>query len=200
MSMREQIVSAAERVIREQGLARCTTKEIAEAAHCSEGAIYRHFRSKEDLFVTVLAERLPGLLPVLRTLPETVTDGAEVRATLLNVAQEAMAFFRESMAMLLSVFAEPKLLDRHRAWMQEHNAGPQHATELLADYLRAGQRAGCVGTDADPHAAAQLLLGSCYLSAYSALLAGGTTAYDDQRGAESTVRVLWQGIMPSTAR
>lgn len=200
MSMRDEIVQAAERVIRDLGLARCTTREIAEAAQCSEGTIYRHFRSKEDLFLAVLAERLPGLLPFLRTLPESVGDEPEVRATLQRVAEEALAFYRESMPMLLSVFAEPKLLGRHREYMRTHNVGPHRAGELLADYLRAAQRAGVVSPDADPVAGAQLLLGACYLAAFGGTFATETDAEEDRRAAESFVAFLWQTLVPSGER
>ena len=58
-------MEAAERVMRERGLARSTTKEIAREAGFSEGALYKHFESKEDLFVHVLAERLPPFVDVL---------------------------------------------------------------------------------------------------------------------------------------
>ncbi|MFE2108582.1 TetR/AcrR family transcriptional regulator [Kitasatospora sp. NPDC059463] len=197
MSMREQIVDAAERVIRDLGLARCTTKEIAEGAGCSEGTIYRHFRSKEDVFLAVLAERLPGLPPVLRALPEEVADEGEVRAALQQVAEEALAFYRESMPVLLSVFAEPRLLERHREWTRVTNTGPQRAAELLADYLRRAQRAGLVSRDADPAVAAQLLLGACYLAAYgggSAVPAGGPEA---PREAAAFARQLWRTLAPA---
>ncbi|MEV0847250.1 TetR/AcrR family transcriptional regulator [Streptomyces sp. NPDC049954] len=172
MSMREQVITAAEAVIREQGLTRCTTKEIAETARCSEGTIYRHFRSKEDLFLAVLTERLPGLVPALRSLPETVGSRDEVHATLLRVAEEALAFYRASMPMLLPAFAEPKLLESHRRWMRENNAGPHRAVELLTGYLRAAQSAGLLSESADPAAAAGMLLGACHLTAYGEMFTG----------------------------
>ncbi len=197
MSMREQIVDAAEQVIRDLGLARCTTKEIAEVAGCSEGTIYRHFRSKEDVFLAVLAERLPGLLPVLRALPEEIGSEGEVRASLQEVAEEALAFYRASMPMLLSVFAEPKLLDRHREWMRANNAGPHRAAELLADYLRRAQREDLVSRDADPVAAAQLLLGACYLAAYGGVFAAPGVGPEPLREAESFVRQLWRTLAPA---
>ena len=58
---RVRIVDAAHELMLTIGLARATTKEIAKAAGCSEAALYKHFASKEDLFVTVLKERLPKL-------------------------------------------------------------------------------------------------------------------------------------------
>jgi AcrR family transcriptional regulator len=66
LGTREKIVEAAERVMRERGLARTTTKEIARAAGYSEGTLYKHFESKEDLFLAVLAERFPAFVVLQR--------------------------------------------------------------------------------------------------------------------------------------
>ena len=65
---RVRILDAAHELMLTVGLARATTKEIARAAGCSEAALYKYFDSKEDLFVRVLAERLPRLTPLLGSL------------------------------------------------------------------------------------------------------------------------------------
>ena len=65
MGTRERIVEAAERVMRERGLARGTTKEIARAAGYSEGTLYKHFESKEDLFLAMLTERFPSFVALV---------------------------------------------------------------------------------------------------------------------------------------
>lgn len=57
---RVRILDAAHELMLTVGLARATTKEIARAAGCSEAALYKYFDTKEELFVRVLAERLPG--------------------------------------------------------------------------------------------------------------------------------------------
>ena len=44
-----------------RGLARTTTKEIARAAGYSEATLYKLFDDKFDLFLCVLAERLPTI-------------------------------------------------------------------------------------------------------------------------------------------
>jgi len=91
---RREIVEAAQRVMREKGLARSTTKEIARAAGYSEGTLYKHFESKEDLFLSVLAERLPSFLALVEELPARVGRGT-VRETLEEVASKALAFYGE---------------------------------------------------------------------------------------------------------
>ncbi|WP_016905295.1 TetR/AcrR family transcriptional regulator [Streptomyces xiaopingdaonensis] len=194
MNMRERIMNAAERVIREKGLPKCTTKEIAEEAQCSEGAMYRHFRSKEELFLAVLAERMPGLLPVLRDLPGQLDAGEDVRATLERVTEEALAFYRESIPMTLSVFSEPKLMVSHRSWMQENQVGPHRAVELLAAYLESAKRAGAVGAEVDPDASARLLLGACFLSAYNEELMPTSPPSDRAVQTRALVDQLWRAL------
>src|SRR5258708_9570580 len=66
---RERILDATAGIMREQGLARATTKEIARAAGLSEAALYRHFRSKEEIFLRLMRERLPRFIGALKGLP-----------------------------------------------------------------------------------------------------------------------------------
>src|SRR4029453_8294230 len=53
----EHILDSAMHVMHARGLARTTTREIAQAAGLSEAALYRHFTVKSDIFLCVLAER-----------------------------------------------------------------------------------------------------------------------------------------------
>ena len=165
MGTRERIVEAAERVVRERGLARTTTKEIARAAGYSEGTLYKHFESKEDLFLAVLAERLPSFVALVEELPERVGRGT-VRETLEEVARNALTFYGGIVPMAASIFSEPRLLARHREGMHKRGAGPQMVNEALAAYLDAEKRLGRVREDADPEAATAMVLGACYQRAF----------------------------------
>lgn len=53
---REKLVEAAARVFNQKGYEAASLREICEAAGILPGSMYHHFRSKEDLFVTVHAE------------------------------------------------------------------------------------------------------------------------------------------------
>lgn len=192
--MRERIVSAAERVMREKGLARSTTREIAEAANCSEGALYRHFRSKEELFVAVLAERLPDFLPVMHELADQVGSGT-VRGHLEKVARSAIAFYADVVPMTAPLLGEHRLLEQHRTWLRDANAGPQRAVDLLARYLRGEQRSGRLAKGISAEAAAHLLLGACFQRAYLQHMTGSGSA-DDHRFSRRVVDVLLNGCRP----
>ncbi|MET9621087.1 helix-turn-helix domain-containing protein [Streptomyces sp. NPDC006464] len=163
---RVRIIDAARRLMRTAGLARTTTKEIAKAAGCSEAALYKYFTSKEELFVTVLNERLPGLGSLLGTLAAD-PGGRSVEENLTEVARQAALFYEQTFPMAASLYAEPQLRRRHEEAMRELGVGPHKPIEGLADYLRAEQRLGRVAPDADPHAAASLLLGACVQRAFA---------------------------------
>src|SRR5260370_15981507 len=56
---RQKILDAAEKLLLLKGLARVTTKEIARETGLSEGALYRHFDHKEEIFFALMARHLP---------------------------------------------------------------------------------------------------------------------------------------------
>jgi AcrR family transcriptional regulator len=170
-STRDRILDAAADVMTRLGLARTTTKEIARAAGCSEALLYKHFRDKEEIFLGVLKERLPNLTTTLAALPERAGTGS-VRDRLIEVVELAVRFYQGGLAIGSSMLGDPVLVQRQREWLLDRGIGPHMANEMLAAYLGAEQAAGRVAADADPHAAAALLLGACYQRAFFVRLVG----------------------------
>lgn len=196
METRERIVEAAGLVMQARGLARSTTKEIARKAGYSEGTIYKHFESKEELFISVLTEGLPSFVGVLGELPGRV-GREDVREVLGEVAASALAFYGESFAMSASIFAEPGLLARHRAEIRRLDAGPQKANEALSAYLEAERSLGRVREDADPETAAAMLLGACFQRAFFESFSGeDETPANREAFVEGVVRTLMPSLSP----
>ncbi|ALO10370.1 TetR family transcriptional regulator [Streptomyces venezuelae] len=191
---RVRIVDAARDLMRTAGLARTTTKEIAKAAGCSEAALYKYFASKEELFLTVLDERLPrlgGLLGALAADPGSRT----VEENLTEIARQAALFYEESFPMAASLYAEPQLKARHEEGMRRLGAGPHKPVEGLTAYLRTEQRLGRVDADADPQAAAALLLGACVQRAFAyEMTEDGRPPQSLDDFARSIARTLMSGL------
>ncbi|MFE1551405.1 TetR/AcrR family transcriptional regulator [Streptomyces sp. NPDC058718] len=191
---RVRIVDAARDLMRTAGLARTTTKEIAKAAGCSEAALYKYFTSKEELFLTVLDERLPrlgGLLGALAADPGSRT----VEENLTEIARQAALFYEESFPMAASLYAEPQLKARHEEGMRRLGAGPHKPVEGLTAYLRTEQRLGRVAAEADPRAAAALLLGACVQRAFAyEMTEDGRPPESLDDFARATARTLMRGI------
>lgn len=170
-STRDRILDAAAEVMTRLGLAKATTKEIARAAGCSEALLYKHFREKEEIFLGVLKDRLPNLTATLAALPEQAGTGS-VRDRLAEVVDIAVRFYEGGLSIGSSMLGDPQLVRRHREWMVSRGVGPHVANRMLADYLRAEQKAGRVAAGVDADAAAALLLGACYQRAFLLRLMG----------------------------
>ena len=196
METRERMVEAAERVMRTKGLARSTTKEIAREAGYSEGAIYKHFENKEELFICVLTERLPSFVGILEELPQRA--GQETLGGVLGeVASAALAFYGESFPMSASIFSEPGLLARHREEIRRRGTGPQKANEALVAYLNAERKLGRVREDVDTEAAAAMLLGACFQRAFLRNYFGESdVSTQEQSFVEGVVQTLVRSLSP----
>jgi len=198
---RSRILDAAAGLMGSVGITRTTTKEIARAAGCSEGALYKHFRDKEEIFVRVLRERSPRFADALAQLPAQAGTGSPA-AHLTAVAQVAVAFYRQSFPMAASLFADPDLLAAHRRKLGLDDAGPQEPTQHLADYLRLEQQLGRVCPAVDAAAVAALLVGACFHRAFLELFfdtevpAGALRPASTDEFATEIVRALLTGIRP----
>lgn len=178
-STRDRILDAVGELMRGVGLAHTTTKEIARVAGCSEAALYKHFGSKEELFVRVLEERVPHLGQLLTALGGDAGERA-VEEVLTEVARHAALFYEKSFPVAASLYADTQLLRRHHAKLRDLGTGPRKPLEALAAYLRAERDAGRLRADADADAAAALLLGACFQRAF----------LDDFRGGEQPAQPL----------
>lgn len=195
-STRDRILDAAADVMTRLGLARATTKEIARAAGCSEALLYKHFRDKEEIFLGVLKDRLPSFTATLAALPDQAGTGS-VRDRLVEVVDVGVRFYEAGLAIGSSMLGDPELVRRHREWMLSRGVGPQLANRMLADYLRAEQKAGRVAAAVDADAAAALLLGASYQRAFMVRLMGEQPLSPPAAGfAQSVVEAALRGLDP----
>jgi AcrR family transcriptional regulator len=170
---RLRILDAAEQLMRTAGLVRTTTKEIARLAGCSEAALYKHFVSKEELFVAVLTERLPPLGPLMAELTENPGERSTEQC-LAEIARLATLFYEASAPIAASLFADPALMQRHIAGLHRIDRGPHVPLHALAHYLRMERAHGRIRRETDPDAAAALLLGACFQRALLAPFLDGS--------------------------
>lgn len=165
MSTRDRILDAAAEVIQTLGLAKATTREIARSAGFSEATIYKHFSSKEELFMRVIMERMPTFVSLMKQL-STLAGQNTVRENLSQVATAALDFYGHSMPLGSSLFSDPDLLGALQTELKKHGAGPHRANGAVAGYLLAEQQLGRVRANLDCEATAYLLLGACFQRSY----------------------------------
>lgn len=193
MGTREDILAAAARIMRTDGYARATTKEIARAAGYSEATLYKHFQDKTEIFLRVLDEELPGLAGLLTRLE---TQPGDVRADLEELVGTAVRFYVGSFPISVSLFSSRALLDAHRRRLAELGSGPRVPEEVLTRYLAAQRARGRLAPSADPEAMARLLLGACFQQAFLAVFRGEPPA---EAELADLARRLVAGVLGATA-
>lgn len=190
MSTRDRILDAAARVMTERGIAATTTRAIAAAASCSEALLYKHFADKQQIFLAVLLERMPGIAaPVEPAAGASAGVGASVgpgapagvgpvaaEATdadrLAELTRRLFDFFVRSFPISVSIFGSPELLAEHRDAIRAHGYGPEGAIALAAGQLRSHQQAGAFQGGGDLEAAASVLVGFAFHQAFLAAFDG----------------------------
>lgn len=77
LNIRDRILEAGQHLFAKSGYERTTTKQLAEAAHISEGTFFRYFKHKKDLLVELVSQGWSVLLTdLLIELSEMPSDQA----------------------------------------------------------------------------------------------------------------------------
>jgi len=128
---RQALVDAARRLFTEQGYAATGTEEIVAAARVTRGALYHHFRDKNDLFRAVMEQ-------VAREVAERL-----IEAELGAASDDAWTEVRDGLRAFLDlcvvtddfqriVLVEGPAVLGHEAW---DDLVAQHGSNLLAQWL-----------------------------------------------------------------
>ncbi len=129
---RERILRAAAELFAGKDYHRVLIDEVARSAEVGKGTVYRHFKTKEDLFVAVLSYAVDLATERLRAKIERASDPVEQ----LRVAcKQALRFFREN-GHLFHVLNHAKALRcaKGRADLNEKRKALRHFVEgVLVD-------------------------------------------------------------------
>jgi AcrR family transcriptional regulator len=163
---REAILAATLALLREQGVARFTTREVAARAHVSEASIFYHYGDRAGLLQAVFAE---GLRP-LEALNERGFDDVDPAEVLDRIARAIERFLDQALPVIMAAQADVDLRDAMAVYMTEHDLGPHRGVRAIGDFLTSEQRAGRVDKDLDVEVAALMLVSASFLRASQRLI------------------------------
>lgn len=157
---RREILLAAGRVFIRKGFRLASMEDIAAAASVAVGTLYHYFRSKEHLYVALLAESTHLLSQRLREaaakpLPPALGLLALNRAY-ADFFVEYPDFFRIQIFFQNQTEAPPEFADDRRRIQEQ----ARRNFDFLAEKIRDGQKTGIFRGDLDPLAAAAALWAS----------------------------------------
>ncbi|GAA1828241.1 hypothetical protein GCM10009836_02470 [Pseudonocardia ailaonensis] len=171
MPMRERILDATARIIREDGIAAVRTKRIAALAGCSEGSIFTHFEDKGALLAAVLSYGLPEGQALVEAAGRA-RAAPDLRAGLLILAEATRDYYRASLPMSGSALSDRALFERYAAAHRKAGTGPHLVWERLAAYLAVQQDRGAVARHLDLRLEAVSLAGTCQYAAWIEMIDG----------------------------
>lgn len=192
---RQRILDAAEKLILLKGLARVTTKEIAREIGLTEGALYRHFDHKEEIFFALMAKHLPAFY---ETFQARQAGSGTPGENLVAIARAVLHYYEQIVPMGASFLADTKLLAQFRATIQPLGIGPQNVFEHVAAYIEEEQRLGRMRQQVPALTLAILLLGPCFQWVFNWRFLGADPFHKtEQQFAEELVQGLSASFLPS---
>ncbi|MFB4283890.1 TetR/AcrR family transcriptional regulator [Nonomuraea sp. MTCD27] len=167
---RQRILDAATQLLRERGLARLTTREIAQAADAAEGSITKNFGGKIGLLIALLSQELPEL----RAWHKAATPPGQrpMRTVLVDLLERGIAFYTASLPLMAGAAADQDLFAAYQATNRKHGTGPHPALDQMARYLAECQKAGELPRGTEPYTLALTLCGIAQFEAYTEYVSG----------------------------
>jgi AcrR family transcriptional regulator len=156
---REAILAAALKVIRERGIARLTSREVAGLAGVSEASVFYHYKDRFGLLQAVFEE---GLRPLHELADRGISPGEDPREVLTLYGHTLETFLDQALPVITAAQSDSELRDSMAAYMSEHSLGPHRGVKAIGDYLATEQAAGRARAGVDPYAVAMMFIGACY--------------------------------------
>ncbi len=158
---REAILEAALAVLREQGIAHLTSREVASRAGVSDASVYYHFHDRAGLLEAAFECGMKPLLLVGAEEPD-----AREPLTILNRAADRLErFFDDVLPILLAAQSDPDLKEAVARYMELKDLGPHKGVDTISGYLRAQQRAGTLNADFEPGVIALFVIDTSFARA-----------------------------------
>lgn len=128
MSTKDRILAVAREMIAEGGYHATTTAALAARAGISEGTIYRHFKSKEDILVRILEDLNDNYSRFLLELRSKIDGGPGTIETMVEEHSRFVEQHVDGMRIVLSSYAylDPSkqsmtsVIKRMSTFFQEH--------------------------------------------------------------------------------
>lgn len=193
---RERIIESAARVFARKGFQRASLDEVAADAGLTKGAIYWHFKSKNDLLFAMLDARFrQDTAPLLGGLQALIRDGGDVPATLTAMFQAGLRQCTGDPDWA-RLYLECLNLTRNEDVRERLAAFYEQVWALSANFSRELQGHGLTAKGISPEDAA-VFWTALFDGLVVAWLVKGE-ALDFDRLLPAIFRLLWRGMAPAS--
>ncbi|MGF2413046.1 TetR/AcrR family transcriptional regulator [Ferruginibacter sp.] len=151
-----EIIEAAGEILTESGLAGLTTKKLAAKMGFGESALYRHFKGKEEIIITMLQYLNADMDKRLTACVENINDPVKKLDAVFN---NQFDFFQQHPQFLVAVFSEGLMEESksiNAAILQLMATKRKH----LLPIINQGQLQGIIETTAPAEDIMHIIMGS----------------------------------------
>jgi AcrR family transcriptional regulator len=154
--VRESVITAAQQILTEAGVARLSTKEVAKRAGVAESSIFYHFGDRIGLLQAVIQQHLRPFKDVL----DAVDGGGDLRTDLVALVEALENFFVGAIPVAAAIQSDAELRAKYQERSQEVDLGPHRAVDAVQARLAAARADAPAAVDL--RAAALLLVGAAH--------------------------------------
>lgn len=189
---RAQILDAAIEVFGRKGFAAANVADISKAAGIAKGTIYLYFQSKEEILMTILAER--SFLPHLADLIE---EDQPLEVTLRNIAESFFHYLETNLPIFRLVIADAFHFPVRARQMYRQIT--LKGNQVLADFLAKQSRAGIIRPLKDPFLTGRAFMGLLMTYTLTQEILGGKdiTPIRREDWIQEVIRVFLEGVKPN---
>ncbi len=192
------IVQAASEVFAQKGFAASSTSEIAQRAGVAEGTIFRHYKTKKDLLLSIVAPVMAKLVApfVLRDFYKVLDSSFDSFDQMLRAIIENRIAFLERHMQVFKIFIQeipfhPDLQEQFQKLILAK------VLEKFSINIQKFQQQGAI-VDWSPHTvirlAASSLMGYVLFRTFSANRTDST--WNDEKEREATITFIMKGLAP----
>ncbi len=151
-----EIIQAATKLIGEKGIQNMTTKHLAEEVGFSEPALYRHFKGKTEILVSVLEyfrKEMKGKLAPLMAKQKTGIDKVH------KLVEFQFSLFTQNPAIIMVIFAETSF-QYDQVLSSTVNKLLNQKKQMMVNIVEGGKADGSIRNDVDSEQLMSIILGS----------------------------------------
>ncbi|AIE61621.1 TetR/AcrR family transcriptional regulator [Bacillus methanolicus] len=192
----KKIIIAAIESFSEKGYAATSTSEIAKKAGVAEGTIFRHYKTKKDLLVSIVAPMIAKFIApfVIKDLYKVLDQQFERFEDFLKAMIENRAEFLKNNLPMFKIFIQeipfhPEL----KALFKEHivNKVYERFSELIKHYQDRGQI-----IELPAYSIVRLVVSSIFGYLFGRYLLFPEADWDDEAEIERTIDFIMHGLKP----
>jgi TetR/AcrR family acrAB operon transcriptional repressor len=194
---RERIIASAARVFGQKGFQRASLDQVASDAGLTKGAIYWHFKSKNDLYFALLDSRFQRDVSAMReslaAMLSTASppDTARLMATIFSASLSAATTDPDWPRLFVEVMGHSREPEVRERIGQFYDQGWDFARRMVADL----QSAGLIRQDIDPD-----MMATFWFALGDGLVLAWLTQperIDFATLAQGILDMMWRGIAPT---